>query len=342
MIVMHRFKPLRCLILLVGAATVLRVTTVGAPPEPNGASLRQFLSHPPVITNMVFQEYRSDSESVKRIYQLKFQPNCFLLRRLGAVQDADRVTKPFADDLFVRFEREYWTFSGNNFITYFDGRSITTLPTNSITRTEAALEDYASTILNLGIFNLPISTLRFDEHFHFRATSPLTGALIEGTFRFDDSGVTTGIDLVATKTQAYRSRIDFEYDSPVLPYRLPNVISRFTLGASGPTLANKFRILYVQTNSVPIQQDEFFPSSFLKDVPASNWIYLTNDTKIAFRDGVQYKVKAVDSASQIDRRRDYYYFLAITFSIALTIFVWKLSRIRNNSNPKPQPRAEHA
>jgi hypothetical protein len=200
---------------------------------------KEFISSPPVISNLVYETnplLLSLTPSKGTWVQARWQTNGIFWRRFQKSSEIPDEGKSVSMAV-SRFNNEYWGYSdlgGSRYYTApmsaagrtsFEERQVPENRYNEAVMMCNSMEDELSSVLNMGIPNLEIGSIRWKSN-SFSAISRLARTKINGTIQLSSNGVPEGIRLVIERGGTnYNYLVEYQYQSPLsLPF-IPNIIA---------------------------------------------------------------------------------------------------------------------
>ncbi len=218
--------------------------------------IKQFTSSPPIIEEIVFrltEDYSNRTNTV--YYACALQPNALYSRRAASLEKLklgilEQKRTPGAGhyEVMGHYEDICWNADDRK-ITLWNRKDV------DVGGTPGFLENfkdlYLSVAFNLGVVNVTIGGLQWDDGYSFSAIARTTSTEdpVEGLLRTNEVG---DVEMRYTRTQEGRvgKRLvtyDFD-DSEAIEWPVPHRITHYWIGPDGLVLSEEIEILSIKTN----------------------------------------------------------------------------------------------
>jgi hypothetical protein len=301
---------------------------------------KSFVSNPPIIESLVYEiipgpvdpSPARSASFVRKLYHVRVQSNAFYFRKLRDLSELENERTASPVHIAAGFDNEFWTYDFEQGLSIYVRRpdSREREEKNAVISVYKAMQDNASSVLNMGIPNQGISSIVWTGNAFSAKTSmgvPWRGQLVVG-----EDGVPVSLKLhnvFNRKTNFFDVRYEYGGDFPH-PF-LPSQITYSHLPTPEESIpSEKFLILRLRTNSIPLPRDLFdFKAYSFKN---TNIYYYTNNQVVYFAAQERHTVRQPNSIMPGTPGARKRLLLWIVISVSCLIFAIALFRVRSKSN----------
>ena len=293
--------------------------------------LKDFVSNPPVVSNLLFHQFPSASRGhtapTNGIYVLcRWQTNAFLWLQFDSLEDAHSNVLDKATRGWANYDSNYWSYSRNSGVTTYmrTGKSALLESSNGVVKLcNGALENL-SRPLNIGIPNIPIGTIKWIGD-TFTATNDNYQFVRSGTLKLSN-GIPEELQLNGESARAgpLRAKLRYRYESSRAQavYPLPTTIEFSSQGGASQIV----QMLLLDVSVEPLPQRCF----------SLNQLMSTNAYRISYdgttrlfegRDGTKVPIKLVPPGTPTSGLRTAFgrlIFCVTTLGPLLAWLVWTI------------------
>lgn len=241
---------------------------------------KQFVQQPPVVADIVYMSNVGPLGSPDKFnyYHCRWQTNAFYRRQLPSLRSLNTLEVMESGRFISRFGNTHWTFETGKILSVFDRSDPSS---RAPLKLHSAWEDSFSSVLNMGVANLPIGSITFSDN-KYSAISPISGSAVSLQLFPTQSFPPLPSHLhVIYRSQgidySYVVKYGFERRGNIAEEYLPDRISVFRIQEGVEHANQEFRILYLKTSLSPLPQASFDPTVFATQktrrlVYTNNWV----------------------------------------------------------------------